>query len=648
MAIHIYISLLLLHWSTLPFAQAFSYVDDPRAEDIEMLNEEALGFLLEAPDKTAVLAHEALELAMTIDSDKHIAYSYNILGLVNDDLGNYAIALDYYFLSLKHSKKTGDLQAIGVSMNNIGQFFWMQNNSVLALRYLKEALQFATETGDELTVGYIYNNLGLISDEEEDFEVAFTHYEKALDIFTRLEDNEGTALVLHNIAWLYYAQDNWDSTLIYVNQALALDIKTNDIEGIATDYYLLGMVHLQKNELKEGLEQFHAGLHEASKIKIAPIMTKLYKEIAQTYFDKGLYPEALANLEKYNELSDSIYSDSDLTKISNFQTLYEVQLQQEELEHLKAQNDLNDLSLSFQQTFTYLLLICTIALLGLLLLLFIQNRQNGGTIKALDKHNQRIKEQNEALAHSNKELSLSKAKLKEFNETKDKFFSIISHDLKSPLNSLQGLMQLLTLQSDTLTTQELVHLAKGLGHSIENLSALLDNLLGWSMSQMGKIEQHPTKVNLYTIVEENISLLEMNAQAKNIQVENFVEEEVAIFADFNMTSFVIRNLLSNAIKFTKDEGHIKISSKAVDNHIYLSVSDNGIGISADDLDKLFKIGQHFSTQGTAKEKGTGLGLILCKEFVEKNNGRLLIESVLQKGTKITVVLSSYETSHALS
>ena len=648
MAIHIYISLLFLNWSIVPIAHASSYVDDPQVGEIETLNEEALEFLLEDPVKTAVLAQEALELAIAIDSDKHIAYSYNILGLVNDDLGNFAMALDYYFLSLRHSKKIEDVQAMGVSMNNIGQFFWMQNNSALALRYLKEALQLATETDDELTVGYVHNNLGLISDDEGEFKAAFAHYTAALDIFTRLEDGEGKALALHNIAWLHYTQNNWDSSWIYVNQALIIDTKVNDIEGIATDHYLLGMVHLQKDEHQEALDQFYTGLHVASKIKIAPIMAKLYKEIARTYFAIGQYQSALANLENHKELSDSIYSESDLVQIGNFQTLYEVQLQQEELEQLQAQNDLNDLSLSFQQTFTYLLLICTIALLVLLLLLFIQNKQNSGTIKALDRHNQKIKEQNEALAHSNRELSLSKAKLKEFNETKDKFFSIISHDLKSPLNSLQGLMQLLTLQSDTLTTQELVHLAKGLGHSIENLSALLDNLLGWSMSQMGKIEQHPAEVNLYAIVKENISLLEMNAQTKNIQVENFVKDGVAIYADSNMTSFVIRNLLSNAIKFTKDEGHIKISSKAVDNHIYLSVSDNGIGISADDLDKLFKIGQHFSTQGTAKEKGTGLGLILCKEFVEKNNGRLLIESVLQKGTKITVVLSSYETSHALS
>src|SRR5690606_26480388 len=116
---------------------------------------------------------------------------------------------------------------------------------------------------------------------------------------------------------------------------------------------------------------------------------------------------------------------------------------------LQIQKELDDISLSFQRTFTYLLVACTIILLGLLLLLFMQNKQNGETIKALDKHNKRIREQNEALAFSNEELSVSQAKLKEFNETKDKFFSIISHDLKSPLNSLQGFMQLLTLQSDS-------------------------------------------------------------------------------------------------------------------------------------------------------------------------------------------------------
>lgn len=642
MAIHHYISLSLLFWSMLPLAA--SYADSPSIEEIEELNEQALEIMLEDPLGTIVLAQEALEKAMSISSYQHIAYSYNVLGLANDDLGNYASALDYYFLSLKHSKRIDDKQAMGIVLNNIGQFFWTQGNIELAFRYLTEALPLAIDTDDEPTIGYVYNNLGLISDDNGDFKTASIHYENALDIFSRLKDNEGKALTLHNLAWLYYAQEEWDSARAYVVQALELDEEINDIEGIATDYYLLGMIHLEESEFDEALEKFYAGLKVTDKVKFAPIVAKLYKEIAQVHFSKEQYAEALLNLEKFNELNDSIYNESNLSQISNSQVLYELQLRQEELEHLHAQKELNDISLSFHQTFTYLLVICTIVLLVLLLLLFIQNRQNSNTIKALDRHNKRIKEQNEMLAIYNEELSLSQAKLKEFNATKDKFFSIISHDLKSPLNSLQGFMQLLTLQSGMLTPQELVHLAKGLSHSIDNLSALLDNLLGWSMSQMGKIEQRPTKVNLNTVVEQNISLLEINAQSKNIQVKNLVEDEAFIYADSDMTSFVIRNLLSNAIKFTKNNGWIKLSSKKTDDYIHLCVIDNGIGIAAPDLEKLFKIGEHFSTRGTAKEKGTGLGLILCKEFVEKNNGKLLIESVSNKGTTITVVLPTYETS----
>ncbi len=647
MVVHFYISLLLLHWSIVPSFQA-SNADSPDMQEIETLNEQALEVLLEDPVTSVKFAQKALEQAMAATSHHHIAYSYNILGLANDGLGNYATALDYYFLSLKHTKKIEDKQAMGIAMNNIAQFFWKQGNSELSLRYLKEALPLAVETGDTLTIGYVYNNLGLISDDNGDIEAAFTHYENALEIFSRLKESEGKALALHNLAWLYYAQENWDSASAYVSKALEVDVQSNNLEGIASDHCLLGMVYFKKNQYEDALEQFYTGLQVADKAKFAPIAAKLHEEIAQTYFHKKQYPKALENLEKYNELNDSIYNESNLTQISNFQTLYEVQLRQEELEQLQIQKELDDISLSFQRTFTYLLVACTIILLGLLLLLFMQNKQNGETIKALDKHNKRIREQNEALAFSNEELSVSQAKLKEFNETKDKFFSIISHDLKSPLNSLQGFMQLLTLQSDSLTTQELVHLAKGLSHSIDNLSALLDNLLGWSMSQMGKIEQRPTKVNLCSVVEENISLLEINAQAKNIQVQSFVEDDIHIYADFDMTSFVIRNLLSNAIKFTKNDGRITISSMAFDKYIHLCVIDNGIGIAPNDLEKLFKIGEHFSTQGTAKEKGTGLGLILCKEFAEKNNGKLLIESVLQKGTKITVVLPNYEVSPTLS
>lgn len=179
--------------------------------------------------------------------------------------------------------------------------------------------------------------------------------EQTLGILSRLDDNEGKALALHSLAWLYYTQDNWDSTLIYGNQALVLEIKINDIEGIAANRHLLGMVHFQKKEFGEALEQFHIGLHDASKAKVAPIMVKLYREIAQTHFEKQEYAEALENLEKHKELNDSLFNISNITQINSAQAIHDVQLRQEKLKQLQAQKELDEISLSFHRTFTYLL-----------------------------------------------------------------------------------------------------------------------------------------------------------------------------------------------------------------------------------------------------------------------------------------------------
>jgi two-component system sensor histidine kinase/response regulator len=231
--------------------------------------------------------------------------------------------------------------------------------------------------------------------------------------------------------------------------------------------------------------------------------------------------------------------------------------------------------------------------------------------------------------------------LQKLNYDKDKFFSIISHDLRTPLTPIIGASEFIIDCIDTMSKDEIKSFAEKINNSAENLAHLLEGLLQWSGVQNGRIEYDPTEISLFELVSENIELFTANAQKKGIELLNKVSEDAYIFADRNMITSVIRNLISNSIKFTGSGGTIEISEKDSDGFKEVSVTDTGMGMTKEDSQRLFRIDILHTTSGTEKEKGTGLGLILCKEFVEKNNGRIWVESESGHGStfKFTVPLS---------
>ena len=230
-------------------------------------------------------------------------------------------------------------------------------------------------------------------------------------------------------------------------------------------------------------------------------------------------------------------------------------------------------------------------------------------------------------------LKESEAELRESNKTKDKFFSIIAHDLRSPFNSMLGFSELLDNEFDKFDPKQRKHFIGIIHQGLQNTFKLLENLLLWSRSQSGVIDFKPEKINLYLISTETCKLLNQFAENKSIKLINKISENIHIKADKDMLSTIIRNLVSNAIKFTHKEGEISIETEIKQQFIEITVKDNGIGISKEIQSKLFDIGENTSIQGTENETGTGLGLILCKEFVEKNGGKIWIESEEGKGSK---------------
>ncbi|MBU1013095.1 MAG: hybrid sensor histidine kinase/response regulator [Bacteroidetes bacterium] len=261
-----------------------------------------------------------------------------------------------------------------------------------------------------------------------------------------------------------------------------------------------------------------------------------------------------------------------------------------------------------------------------------------------------IHQKNEELQELNASLEVKvqerTVELRALNATKDKFFSIIAHDLKNPFNALLGFSTLLLDDYDNFTDADRIDLIQTMSDASNNAYKLLQNLLEWSRSQTGSIQWEPDAISLHDIVTATIDLLSNGASVKEISINAIILPNIVVWADANMATTVIRNLISNALKYTPKGGEIRVYSKKTDKEIEVTIEDNGVGINETDKEKLFRIDVNHSTSGTNNEQGTGLGLILCKEFVEKNGGKIWVESIEGKGSKFKFTLPLYKEKQA--
>jgi signal transduction histidine kinase len=271
-------------------------------------------------------------------------------------------------------------------------------------------------------------------------------------------------------------------------------------------------------------------------------------------------------------------------------------------------------------------------------LLLLKNEEINQQKAEIEAQRDDIQQKTQNLLQVMEEIHIQKSQLEEMNTTKDKFFSIVAHDLRSPINSLSGFTSLLANYADSMTQEEIKKIAGDLNKSIENVLQLIEDLLTWARSQMNSIQVNPEDIDLIDIIREDIELSIPLAQKKGISLLKEIEKPYKVFADPNHVNFIVRNLLTNALKFTGKGGKIVISAKENGKFIELSVSDTGVGIAEETKERMFRMDAVQSTKGTDDEKGTGLGLILCKEFVRKNGGDIWVNSHEGQGSIFTFSL----------
>jgi PAS domain S-box-containing protein len=254
----------------------------------------------------------------------------------------------------------------------------------------------------------------------------------------------------------------------------------------------------------------------------------------------------------------------------------------------------------------------------------------------LKKNEELLEARASELARLNDQLAKSENELREINKTKDNFFSIISHDLRGPFSGFLGISKFLVTDTDTLSKTEIKTLADTLNKALFNQYQLLEDLLEWSRIQTGKMEFNPENLNIFKETFSVIGTISLSASAKRINIINEVSPAAVVYADKNMFRLVIRNIINNSVKFTHENGTIILNSNEAEDSTELTISDTGVGIPDERIRTLFSIGiPHSSTDGTMHEKGTGLGLALCKDIITLHNGTIAVKSEIGKGTTFT-------------
>ena len=354
--------------------------------------------------------------------------------------------------------------------------------------------------------------------------------------------------------------------------------------------------------------------------------------------NKEKYKEALSNYVLSSQYNDSINVTMTNKQLLDMQLNFEMLSQQSkvhrqeiEIALLKKDNLNKELNATKNRLLIIVLLILMLFILSLVILYYNRFQMKHKTALMLQ-------EKYDIIESTNQKLKQSEEELRKMNKTKDKFFSIMAHDIKNPLGGMVTITDMAKTDFGNLADDDKKEMFEAINKSSKQLYTLLENLLQWSRSQTGRIPYRPVELQLSEIAENNIELQKANANKKNIIVINLVENTLKAKGDLEMVTLITRNLISNAIKFTGDGGRVVISAKQKDNKAEICVEDSGTGVSEENLQKLFRIDIQLVTPGTNNETGTGLGLILCKEFVQKNGGEIWVESEEGKGSRFFFTL----------
>jgi len=560
---------------------------------------------------------------------------YNKIGQNYYNLDDFSNAMLNYFKALELAEEKQDERQIGNAYINISNVLNAQQEYENAIVYLRKSLTIFEKAKSLYNIGVCYNNIAANYIYQDSLDLALDYLEKALEIYIKSEDNKGQAACYLNMGIVSSKNKSFDQSIAYFNSSLSIAEIMHDQFRIANCLANMTIAFLEKKEYDKVKEFSMRGLAIAIDIKALSIQRIFYQNLSATFDSLGDYKNAYGNYKLLKQIDDSLFNAEKQNQVFELEAKYQGEKKENDINRLTEENDIKAIQLQKNRNFQLFLIIMSLLVLALLIVFYSLFKLKVKTSKLFSK-------KNEELEIMNKNLQQSEQALKKLNATKDKFFTIIAHDIKNPLSAYRAITKMLTESYHLLSETEKISYINRINNSSENLYKLFQNLLLWSTSQSGSINYKPQEIDLGILAFKSIALLQENANTKNIKLDLKVESDTFAFCDSNMISTVLINLLSNAIKFSKPDNVITISSIELTNYIQISIEDRGIGIAFENINKLFRVEFDHKTIGNAPEKGTGIGLILCKEFISRNGGEIWVDSLLNQGSTFHFTIPKIE------
>lgn len=574
------------------------------------------------------------------DPDLRIKYSYELTQLAN---------------------KLGDTELFGLGLRNAGVAFRRKGRLEESLDHLIRSAEIFKSIESDVELAKSYTEIGSTYTQNKDTRNSLLFKSKAIEVLRKTNNKRALAISLLNTGFSYYTIKKLDTALAYYNEAepifeeLGFEIgkayaignralvfwKLGDLSiakqdlfraikmleplgdryGMADYYNQLGNIYLEQHQDEEAIQYTAIGLEMAKEEDLKEQVRDASMLLYQLHKRVGKYKEALDYQTQYIAYKDSIQNQETTQRLADLRTEYEVGQKQAEVDLLSIEKR-NQQGLSIGLGL-FLLLTSTFTLI-----LFRNYKEKNRVNKLLEGQADLLRQQ--------------KKELEELNKTKDKFFSIISHDLRGPVSSLQEASQLIRHFVESDNKKDLLEITDLFSKSAERLSILLDNLLNWALQQQGNVPHKPEPISVQQIFSNIHETFDNMSEMKSIKLTSKVDKDVTLLADRNAAQTVFRNLVNNALKFTPEGGKVSIEASSAKGMAIIKVIDTGVGMTREKADGLFQLGDSKSTYGTSGEKGVGLGLQLVYEFIRMNEGSIKVSSTEGVGTTFTVKLPLFQ------
>jgi signal transduction histidine kinase len=592
------------------------------------------------------------------------------MNLLSRDLTyiNQTRALELANEALDLSTANNYLNGIAYAYRNLSGVYSYNEVYFLSINYVLQAIDIFKQLNDSVGIANCYISLGHTYRRLQKRDDEVNYHKRSYEIFSRLGIPERIGVTSHNLGESYFHIGDYEKCRQLTEYAIIINDSINNLAVLTSCYRVMGLLEFNQNNYKKAEEYFNKVLKISEELgensqKTSTIESMI--QLAELYKLKGDTKSQIDILEKASLISNQ----SDFlrylhTIYSEMAIIYSNQNNQKKVkEYVKKLNQITEESNKHQLNDKSSLVSGVVKVHSLesekaklnelnrqqeirihqrnMMMLFVSVFiiVLGGLIISIYKSNQKLKKAYNTLAEQSQIIENQKTHLEELNNTKNKFFSIIAHDLKSPIIALKSYSDLILDHLNNIDPEVLIDINKKLSDLLDNTLKMTDNLLAWARMQMNDYESKPETFSVKEIAGEICSVYKDMAERKEITLECNIKDQTFVFGDKYQITFAIRNLINNAIKFTDKGGRIVLNAIDLQNNmVQITISDNGVGFSEDLKEKVFSIGNRLIQTGTAGEKGTGLGLILTNEFIKLNQGTIKLESEQGKGSTFIIAL----------